>query len=70
MQNNFCNKNTGFKKWFKFSHLHENSLPEKKISKYRSIIITEVNNHMKYINRYQLFILGLKWLLYDNVIYD
>lgn len=42
MQNNFCNKNTGFKIWFKFSYLHENSLPEKKISKYRSIIITEV----------------------------
>lgn len=41
MQNNFCNKNTGFKKRFKFSHLHKNSLPEKKkISKYRSI--TEV----------------------------
>lgn len=42
MQNNFCNKNTGFKKWFKFSDLHENSLPEKKLSKYVSKIITEV----------------------------
>lgn len=42
MQNNFCNKNTGFKIWFKFSDLHENSLPEKKLSKYVSKIITEV----------------------------